>query len=431
LWVFSGLDVNDNLHLIETKEPQYLFLKEEDRHKINGNIEQLSKQNNTPFVKVETVEDMLLKDYLIKDGVGIKPTFAIIDRQGHRTNEVQYFASKYPQVMMYQGTSMAQSNWKMSDSVKKLILGAAKHYQSNLIYYLYSQKKRASGFLYFNPNITDDVIKQIVCVKPDASKKFGDAPENWEPENGAQHDWFDVLKMAYLGVEWAVATMKKARWRFCKSPQLQRRWERVLLYQQKQMEEDTEIKDLFKENPRWFNLDREDVNNNTIKDFPMKHTQGFRFAYKVPSADCKLAIRGDGVKIVIDSIESVTDGYRLIVTPEETAQWPSGEFRYQLMDNEGILDEGEFIILKNFILTDEDSCIKTKNELYLEAIEATLAGRATAAQSSMSVGDKSIQYMSVDELLKLRDYFKEKVDKEQNKYSTSNRGRIKYKWSIR
>ena len=101
------MDVNDNLHLIEAKEPQYLFLKEEDREKVNANLEQLSKQNNVPFVKVETVEDMLLKEYLVKDGVGIRPTFALIDRQGHRTNEVQYFANKHPQVMMYQGTAMS------------------------------------------------------------------------------------------------------------------------------------------------------------------------------------------------------------------------------------------------------------------------------------------------------------------------------------
>ena len=247
-----GLDVNDNLYLIEAKEPQYLFLKDEDRNKINANLEQLSKQNNEQFVKVETVEDMLLKDYLVKNGVGIKPTFALIDRQGHRTNEVQYFANKHPQIMMYQGTSMNQQTWRKSEHINKLIIASAKHYQSNLIYYLYSQKKRNNSYLYFMPDITDNVIKQIVCVKPDATKKFGDAPENWEPENGAQHDWFDVLKMAYVAVDVAETSFKRDRWRFCKAPSLQRRWEKVLITQ-KNHDEKQILGEKFKQS--WFNMD--------------------------------------------------------------------------------------------------------------------------------------------------------------------------------
>lgn len=42
---------------------------------------------------------------------------------------------------------------------------------------------------------------------------------------GAVHDWFDVIKMAYLAVDFAIQTMSKKRWRFCQSPALKRRWE--------------------------------------------------------------------------------------------------------------------------------------------------------------------------------------------------------------
>ena len=56
-------------------------------------------------------------------------------------------------------------------------------------------------------------------------KNSGDSPENWVPEGGAQHDWFDVVKMAYLAVDFAIQTMSKKRWRFCQSPALKRRWE--------------------------------------------------------------------------------------------------------------------------------------------------------------------------------------------------------------
>lgn len=163
----------------------------------------------------------------------------------------------------------------------------------------------------------------------------------------------------------------------------------------------------------------------------MKHTQGFSFNYKVPSASAKIVIRDTGLKIIISTIYQHNNEYYLTATTEETSAWPSGNHRYQLLDNNGVIEEGKFEVAKNFLLTDENTCIKSSNELYLEAIEATIAGKATAAQSSMSVGDKSIQYMSVDELLKLREYFKAKVEQEQNKYSANNRGRIKYVWQMR
>jgi len=57
---------------------------------------------------------MLNKEYLKRDGVGIKPIFCVMDRQGHRSNEVDYFAKTHSNVVMYQGTNMSQQNWKMS-----------------------------------------------------------------------------------------------------------------------------------------------------------------------------------------------------------------------------------------------------------------------------------------------------------------------------
>jgi hypothetical protein len=57
---------------------------------------------------------MLNKEYLKKNGVGLKPVFCIIDRQGHRSNDVEYFAKRNSQVLMYQGSALHTSNWKMS-----------------------------------------------------------------------------------------------------------------------------------------------------------------------------------------------------------------------------------------------------------------------------------------------------------------------------
>ena len=237
-----ALDVNDNLHVIESKEVEFLFLKDEQRALIN-------ERSETP---VETVEDILNKEYLVENGVGIKPMFCLIDRQGHRTNDVEYFARHHSNVIMYQGTNLTSETWRMSETNKKLILAAARKLQAHTIYYLYSQKKRGQNYLYFNPETKDEVIKQIVCVKPDPSKKFGDSPERWEPENNAQHDFFDTLKMSYLAVDFAIKTMSRKRWRFCKAPSLLRRWENQIAAENVLQQYPEVIKSEDKEHLNWF-----------------------------------------------------------------------------------------------------------------------------------------------------------------------------------
>lgn len=248
-----AMDTKDNIHLIEAKELQHLMLTEDEREKLNKIRKDQAEINGEQYIPVETVEDMLKKQYLVRNGVGITPTFCLIDRQGHRQNEVQYFASKNNSVMMYQGTSLQTSTWKMSDNNKKLMLAAAKHWQSVLIYHLYSQTKRTNDYLFFDPEISDDVIKQIVCVKPDNSTKFGDDPAKWVPENGAQHDWFDVCKMAYLAKDFAIQTMSKKRWRFCQSPSLLRRWENSIRIENEHKQNTVNADEILKpEKQKWF-----------------------------------------------------------------------------------------------------------------------------------------------------------------------------------
>lgn len=210
-----ALDVNDNLHLIQTCEPEYITLSDEDRSVINST-------RQTPII---TVQDMLNKEYLKKDGVGIKPMFCVMDRQGHRSQQVESFARKNNKVLMYQGTRLQTANYKSSNTNNRLMMVAARHYQAVLIYYLYSQKKRGQNYLYFMPGISDDVLKQILAIKPDNSKKHGDAPENWQAENGAVHDFFDVIKMAYFAQQFIIEYLPRNKYRFGQSPAIKRRWE--------------------------------------------------------------------------------------------------------------------------------------------------------------------------------------------------------------
>ena len=163
----------------------------------------------------------------------------------------------------------------------------------------------------------------------------------------------------------------------------------------------------------------------------IKFTKGFLFRYRVKSSSSKLIIKGDFAKYTCENVVEKDDGFYIEETSEVTKNWQVGKFKYQILNDECIEDEGEIQILQNFALIEEDESVKSHWEVILEAIEATLAGKATAAQSSISVGDKSISYLSVSELLELRQFAKEKIAEENGKFVSGNGAKILHKWVMR
>ena len=163
----------------------------------------------------------------------------------------------------------------------------------------------------------------------------------------------------------------------------------------------------------------------------IKITRGFLLRYRVKTNNSKLIIKGDFAKYTCENVVEKDDGFYIEEPAEVTKNWSVGKFKYQILNDEGIEDSGDIEILPNFALMDEDESVKSHWEVVLEAIEATLAGKATAAQSSISVGDKSISYMSVSELMSLRDFAKEKISEENGKFVSGNGAKILHKWVMR
>ena len=241
VWAF---DVNDNLYLLKASQPQYLTLTEDEREKINQANKEQADLTDQPFIPIETVEDILNADYLVQNGVGIKPTFIILDRRGHRGNDIDYFVKTHDNAVAWLGSKIQNQRYRPSDSVYKGVLVSAIQYQVEAIYYLYSQKKRNNQYLFFYPDIEDRVIDQIAACKPDPNAKWGNMPENWSFENRI-HDWFDVTKMACFARQYAIDNLLQKRFRFCKSPRLLRRFEEQKQKEVKQAQE--EVK-----NSSWF-----------------------------------------------------------------------------------------------------------------------------------------------------------------------------------
>jgi hypothetical protein len=69
---------------------------------------------------------------------------------------------------------------------------------------------------------------------------------------------------------------------------------------------------------------------------------------------------------------------------------------------------------------------KSPNRVALEAITAYIQGRATSQQRKVQIGDKTIEYSSLSELLQWKRYFEEEVRKEEHKCANLRHEKIFY-----
>lgn len=159
-------------------------------------------------------------------------------------------------------------------------------------------------------------------------------------------------------------------------------------------------------------------------------TRGFEFRYEVANQYAIMILKSDTEKLNITSLQVVDGKYYLVADAEDTKKYRPNTYKYQIIDNKGILQQGTAIVKQNFALADQNQSVKSRNEIILDAIEAQLAGVATAGQQSISVGDKSISYLSFDQLLKAREFFKKKIAEQKKGYVSGNESRIKYRWGF-
>lgn len=218
VWAWT---VNDHICLLEDGEVPYIELTPDKRASMN---EELKSEGKPPVV---TLEDILDKDFLKEDGVGIKATFIVIDQGGHKTSEVAHFAKMHKNVIMQKGTSMTSMNWKLSENQDGLVLTNEKFWKSTAIYYLYAQKNKQENFLYFNPSISEEALAELKDVVPDNTSKWGNEYSNWISKTGVDH-LFDCLKYCYFAREFALNTLSRKRFRFGMAPSILRRFDRAM-----------------------------------------------------------------------------------------------------------------------------------------------------------------------------------------------------------
>lgn len=210
-----AFDVHDNIYLLEYCNVDYIALDPADRERINHGR---SSAGEPPVT--------VLEDYLTKEYFGMTPLVHVIDKKGHRTREVEAYAKRHRNVVMYAGTLLTRDKWTLSKNAGRTVLVSARSFQADLIYYLYNQKDKSQNYIYLPEDLPESVIAEITCVQPDKKRKNGHFPENWEPVGEAVHDAFDVLKMALFAVDFMVAKFRRDRFKQGKSPRICRRWDK-------------------------------------------------------------------------------------------------------------------------------------------------------------------------------------------------------------
>lgn len=117
-----------------------------------------------------------------------------------------------------------------------------------------------------------------------------------------------------------------------------------------------------------------------------------------------------GEKIVVTE----NDGSDFLI---DTSEWVAGKYYLQYMNGDEILKTDAINIKQNLAYVDGDFDPRSQYEVVIEAIDAMLQNRATAQQKRIAIGDKSIEYSTLNELLHWRKYMVEQLRKEQGKIS--------------
>lgn len=131
----------------------------------------------------------------------------------------------------------------------------------------------------------------------------------------------------------------------------------------------------------------------------------------IPDRDAEtLTLKRNGA--AAQTFSEKSSGYFLV----DATDFVPDDYYCQFADADGaIIATDKITVRQNLAYAPDDYDPRSRAEIVIEAIDAMLGDRATAQQRKIQLGDKSIEYSSLDELLKWRDFFKRKLAQEQGK----------------
>lgn len=153
-------------------------------------------------------------------------------------------------------------------------------------------------------------------------------------------------------------------------------------------------------------------------------TRGFAFEMIVPEDTLSAIFVGNGLNLALGKIS----GNVLSLSEEETKQLTTGTYFIQFLGESDEIGREDLEVKPNYSLNDEPEPEESRWRTVLSAVDAAIAGRATQAQLRVSVGDKSIEYCSLSELLSLREFVKGRLKEEESSHRPGDQSVIKWVW---
>jgi hypothetical protein len=133
-----------------------------------------------------------------------------------------------------------------------------------------------------------------------------------------------------------------------------------------------------------------------------------------PAGGYTLAYRFSAPTVLdVNALANITNtGWTLTVTAAQTLLWKSGEVRFIGLVTHTATGR-VFAVDSGAIIVTESPFYASQYQAALTAIEAAIANYATSPQRSFSLGDMSVTYGSLQELLDLRAFYQTEVARER------------------
>lgn len=172
-------------------------------------------------------------------------------------------------------------------------------------------------------------------------------------------------------------------------------------------------------------------------DNSLKASLGWTFKYNIINSTGKAQISAAD----ISSSAYQTDDHKFSLTSAQTAGWTAGKYLatgYCVKGTEYQIIGRKTIEIKLNVLTATTHDFRTHAHKSLEAIEAAIERRASKEQLQLSIStgggsSRAVQFMTLEELIKARAYYKAEVDQEIAKEKIDNGqapgGRVKLQFS--
>ena len=126
------------------------------------------------------------------------------------------------------------------------------------------------------------------------------------------------------------------------------------------------------------------------------------------------------------NLAATIDGDEFVFSADAstTATWAAGDYWYSVRVTSGSavqeLESGQLTVLPDMASASSSYDGRTQAEIALAAIEAVLANRATKDQDRYRINNRELYRTSISDLLKLRDFYRDLVNRERAAKCGSN-----------